>query len=138
MKIEMNDKARDIMSRKEDAAYLGRNLFLEGEKFIKQMKSSNPLSKVNKLEATRLLMKDRAKSKKRQCRKEQNDLDASECSSGNVSMSQDASVLDMSTMSNRREDSRMREKERETKIAKMIKSSSYQNVMSAQKRKAAW
>jgi hypothetical protein len=30
MRIEMNEKARDIMSRKEDTAYLGRNLFLEG------------------------------------------------------------------------------------------------------------
>ena len=30
MKIEMSEKARDIMSRKEDTAYLGRNLFLEG------------------------------------------------------------------------------------------------------------
>jgi hypothetical protein len=30
MRLEMNEKARDIMSRKEDTAYLGRNIFLEG------------------------------------------------------------------------------------------------------------
>lgn len=38
MKLEVNEKARDIMSRKEDTAYLGRNIFLEGEKFLKKMK----------------------------------------------------------------------------------------------------
>ena len=47
MKMEMDEKARDIMSRKEDTAYLGRNLFLEGEKYLKEMKVSNPVSKVN-------------------------------------------------------------------------------------------
>lgn len=57
MKIEMGDKARDIMSRKEDTAYLGRNIFLEGEKYLKQMKDYNPAEKVNKIEATRMLMK---------------------------------------------------------------------------------
>jgi len=28
MKIEMSERARDIMGRKEDTSYLGRNLFL--------------------------------------------------------------------------------------------------------------
>jgi hypothetical protein len=61
----MNEKARDIMSRKEDTAYLGRNIFLQGEKFLKQMKDCNPAEKVTKIEATRMLMKERAKSKGR-------------------------------------------------------------------------
>ena len=69
MKTDMNEKARDIMSRKEDTAYLGRNLFLQGEKYLKEMKVSNPASKINKMEATRLLMKDRAKSKGKALRK---------------------------------------------------------------------
>lgn len=57
MKIEMGDKARDILGGKEDTAYLGRNLFLGGEKFLKQMKEYHPSDKVNKIEATRMLMK---------------------------------------------------------------------------------
>ena len=65
MKIEMGEKARDIMSRKEDTAYLGRNIFLQGEKFLKQMKEFNPVEKVSKIEATRMLMKERAKTKGR-------------------------------------------------------------------------
>lgn len=28
MKVEMGDKARDILSRKEDTAYLGRNILI--------------------------------------------------------------------------------------------------------------
>lgn len=28
MRTEMGEKAREVMSRKEDTAYLGRNLFL--------------------------------------------------------------------------------------------------------------
>ena len=64
----MNQKARDIMSRKQDTAYLGRNLFLEGEKYLKEMKVVNPVTKVTKMEATRMLMKDRAKSKGRSIR----------------------------------------------------------------------
>lgn len=65
MKIEMNDKARDIMNRKEDTGYLGRNLFLEGEKYLKQLKDSNPSGKTLKIEATRMFMKDKAKKKGR-------------------------------------------------------------------------
>ena len=65
MRVEMNEKARDIMTRKEDTAYLGRNIFLEGEKFLKQMKDHNPADKTSKMEATRMLMKERAKSKGR-------------------------------------------------------------------------
>jgi len=65
MCLEMNEKARDIMSRKEDTAYLGRNIFLEGEKFLKQMKDSNPNDKVVKIEATRMLMKEGAKKRGR-------------------------------------------------------------------------
>ena len=75
--MEMDEKARDIMSRKEDTAYLGRNLFLEGEKYLKEMKVSNPVSKVNKMEATRLLMKDRAKSKGKTFRKQNTDQEVS-------------------------------------------------------------
>lgn len=69
MKMDMDEKARDIMSRKEDTAYLGRNLFLEGEKYIKDMKVTNPVSKTNKVEATRMLMKERAKTKGRAMRR---------------------------------------------------------------------
>jgi len=53
------------MNRKEDTAYLGRNLFLEGEKYLKQMKDTHPSGKVLKIEATRMLMKDIAKKKGR-------------------------------------------------------------------------
>ena len=63
MKMDMNDKARDIMNKREDTAYLGRNIFLQGEKFLKQMKEQKPNDKLQKLEASRLLMKDRAKNK---------------------------------------------------------------------------
>lgn len=48
MKIEMNEKSRDIMGRKEDTAYLGRNIFLQGDKFLKQMKDHNPTEKIMK------------------------------------------------------------------------------------------
>jgi hypothetical protein len=61
----MNDKARDIMNRKEDTGYLGRNLFLKGEKYLKQMKDTNPSAKALKTEATRMLMKDIAKKRGR-------------------------------------------------------------------------
>lgn len=36
------------MGRKEDTAYLGRNLFLQGDKFLKGMKEGNPSDKVVK------------------------------------------------------------------------------------------
>jgi hypothetical protein len=61
----MNEKSRDIMGRKEDTAYLGRNLFLQGEKFLKQMKDHNPAEKIMKTEATRMLMKECSKKKGR-------------------------------------------------------------------------
>lgn len=51
------------MSRKEDTAYLGRNLFLQGEKFLKGMREANPSEKTLKTEATRMLMKECAKQK---------------------------------------------------------------------------
>jgi hypothetical protein len=63
MRIEMNEKARDVMSRKEDTAYLGRNLFLQGDKFLKNMREANPSERTLKTEATRLLMKECAKQK---------------------------------------------------------------------------
>ena len=46
MKMDMNDKARDIMNKREDTAYLGRNIFLQGEKFLKQMKEQKPNDKL--------------------------------------------------------------------------------------------
>lgn len=65
MRIEMNEKARDVMSRKEDTAYLGRNLFLQGDKFLKNMREANPNERTLKTEATRMLMKECAKQKGR-------------------------------------------------------------------------
>ena len=59
----MGEKAREVMSRKEDTAYLGRNLFLQGEKFLKGMREANPSEKTLKTEATRMLMKECAKQK---------------------------------------------------------------------------
>lgn len=53
------------MGRKEDTAYLGRNIFLQGDKFLKQMKEHNPTDKTIKSEATRMLMKECAKKKSR-------------------------------------------------------------------------
>ncbi len=63
MRMEMGEKAREVMSRKEDAAYLGRNLFLQGEKFLKGMREASPAERTLKTEATRLLMKECAKKK---------------------------------------------------------------------------
>ena len=48
MKIEMNERSRDIMGRKEDTTYLGRNLFLQGDKYFKEMKEGNPQNKIFK------------------------------------------------------------------------------------------
>jgi hypothetical protein len=41
----MGEKAREVMSHKEDTAYLGRNIFLQGEKFLKGMREANPQKK---------------------------------------------------------------------------------------------
>lgn len=84
MKVDMSEKARDIMSRKEDTVYLGRHIFMQGEKFLKNMKSSNPADKVNKIEATRMLMKERAKTKGRALRQERSSEDCSEDTSRSV------------------------------------------------------
>lgn len=61
----MNEKSRDIMGRKEDTAYLGRNIFLQGQAFLKNIKEHHPHDRILKTEATRLLMKECAKKKSR-------------------------------------------------------------------------
>lgn len=94
MKIEMNEKSRDIMGRKEDTAYLGRNIFLQGDKFLKQMKDHNPTEKIMKSEATRMLMKECAKKKGRRSAQLElaNNEEVSEIGTTNNNTSMNASM----------------------------------------------
>ncbi len=132
MRVEMSDKARDILGRKEDTAYLGRNIFLEGEKFLKQMKDHHPADKINKIEATRMLMKDRAKSKGRQnfCERRASGEDVSE-TSHNMSINQvntsiNSTVLETSTDAYlKKSNYEAQEKKRDQQMAKMIRNGSY-------------
>jgi hypothetical protein len=108
------------------------------------MKSSNPHDKVNKIEATRMLMKERAKSKGRAIRKEiqADELgdsvgDSSPVNRSNQSINE--STLDVSTSGfHNRMSSKEKEKAKDEQIFKMIKNASYESVLLTQKRHAAW
>lgn len=128
----MSDKARDILGRKEDTAYLGRNIFLEGEKFLKQMKDHHPADKINKIEATRMLMKERAKSKGRQnlCERRINGEEVSD-TSHNMSLNQintstNSTFLETSADTFlKNSDYAAQEMKKDQQIAKMIRNGSY-------------
>lgn len=64
----MKEKSRDIMGRKEDTAYLGRNVFLDGNRHFKDMKQGTPAEKILKTEVTRLVMKECANQTRKQQR----------------------------------------------------------------------
>jgi hypothetical protein len=61
MRKEMVEKAAEIMGRKEDNSYLGRNLIKHKEGFLKEMKETNPTEKTQNAETVRLLMKENAR-----------------------------------------------------------------------------
>ena len=128
------------MIRKEDTAYLGRNLFLQGQKYLKGMKVTNPSSKITKIEATRMLMKQKAKSKKG--RPQKGSVDMSDYSDGSPTILSNQTLnmtLDVSMAeSHRTAVSKSKEKEKDSRVATMIKNSSFENVLTAQKRQAAW
>lgn len=61
MRKEMVEKAAEIMGRKGDNSYFGRNLINHKEGFLKEMKETNPTEKTQNAETVRLLMKENAK-----------------------------------------------------------------------------
>jgi hypothetical protein len=135
MRTEMGEKARDIMGRKEDTAYLGRNIFLQGDKFLKQMKDHHPAAKVVKIEATRMLMKETAKKKGAlpvQNRPMDDNSELSSPESPSVNQSCDVSIdpTVVRTPSH--------SKLQDHRIAQHIKDHSFENVFQQQKRHAAW
>lgn len=113
------------------------------------MKGNTPADKANKSEATRMLMKERAKSKGRNnMLKERLNLeDASDVSnmsmnrggpkSLNTSMSMTS--LQVSTDNiDKRNNSIAKEKARDQHIATLIRNGSFESVLATQKRAAAW
>ena len=105
------------------------------------MKSSTPADKVNKSEATRMLMKERAKSKGRNnLLKERLNLEDASDVSHNASMntSMNMSTLEISTEYDKKNNSIAKEKSRDQHIAKLIRNGSFESVIATQKRHAAW
>ena len=64
MRMELNEKAKNIMNRREDNSYLGRDLGIDGLQYIKQLNERRPDERKVKVGATRMLMKENGKVKR--------------------------------------------------------------------------
>lgn len=136
MRIEMNEKCREIMGRKEDTGYLGRNLFLQGDKFVKDMRDHHPHDRLLKAEATRMLMKDSAKRRTRTSTQQPPSEEVSDI------LSTSNSTLNTSVSACLDAQSRLQalasEAEKEKRMKGMIRNKSFESVLGEQRRQAAW